>query len=388
MHAWIVMLYQAYCKCVPADSRDLALRLADSYPCSRSAASTSPRGRSRYGGAAALSRTVPCGSAPQARAPGSQHGARERRLNSVAWVALACHQSCDAALPAYVRRGASTLLTGQREHPSSVCKDAWRRGTPRFVALRMFGDRCARVWTTWWQACIMFRSKDPGDAVPLLEGWGQPRDRLTYANLAEKPAWDTHYKRSPTSFDWLLSYDQMELALAPFLQGKVGQQVLDIGSGTSDLALRLATHYPCFVHCLDFSQGALAAAARTYRVAAAGGASSNSVAGALTFTAADAARLPYVDGCFHLVTDKGTSDSVLKDAGGGRALALRMFGECARVLTPGGSLLMFTDEDPEMRLPLLEDFAKTTRGGGASVRFSLLGERNGLEYFMYELRKS
>lgn len=109
--------------------------------------------------------------------------------------------------------------------------------------------------------------------------------------------------------------------------------------------------------------------------------------GLLQFMVGNAINLPYRNNLFDLVIDKGTLDSVLKSENCGQVLAQGVFNECMRVLTPSGSLLMFTDEDPEIRIPLIEVFLQEsfTRSTGAS--FSNVAFINGLEYFLYEIGK-
>ena len=78
---------------------------------------------------------------------------------------------------------------------------------------------------------------------------------------------------------------------------------------------------------------------------------------------------------FQLVLDKGTWDAV---AGGGLPGAYQALSECLRVLSPQGTLIQFSDEDPDVRLPCLEQ-----RSQGRTVTVQEIGPFRSIIYFTY-----
>ncbi|KAJ6656957.1 hypothetical protein lerEdw1_002958 [Lerista edwardsae] len=93
---------------------------------------------------------------------------------------------------------------------------------------------------------------------------------------------------------------------------------------------------------------------------------------------ADATNLAetFTPGSFHLILDKGTCDSLLRcPQGPGRAR--KLVAGCLRVLRPEGTLLQFSDEDPDVRMPFLE------QAGGASITVKEMGRLNGICYYVY-----
>ena len=144
--------------------------------------------------------------------------------------------------------------------------------------------------------------------------WGPLRRlmRLQFDRLA--PRWDT--MRSP---DHLSSF---ELALDA-VDGSP-PRVLDLGTGTGAAAFSVARHFPeAQVTGADLSNEMLAEARRK---------TPPELAERVRFEQADAARLPFGDESFELVT---------------LANMIPFFDELARVLTPGGWVLFSFSAGPE-----------------------------------------
>ncbi len=136
--------------------------------------------------------------------------------------------------------------------------------------------------------------------------------RLQFDRLA--PRWDT--LRGP---EHLSSF---ELAL----EGVAGSpsRVLDLGTGTGAAAFAVARRFPeAQVTGADLSNEMLAEARRK---------TAPELAERVRFEQADAARLPFGDGAFELVT---------------LANMIPFFDELARVLAPGGSALFSFSAGPE-----------------------------------------
>ncbi|XP_004449300.1 citrate synthase-lysine N-methyltransferase CSKMT, mitochondrial isoform X2 [Dasypus novemcinctus] len=210
--------------------------------------------------------------------------------------------------------------------------------------------------------------------------------------LADRCLWDRlHTQPRPgnvPTFDWFLGYEEAKGLLLPLLQearAACPLRVLDVGCGLSSLCADLYAKCPHPVDVLgvDFSPVAVAHMKSLLE----GGQGRPPLLGAhpasrLTFMQADARNLEPVasSGSFQLVLDKGTWDAVSR---GGLPGAYQLLSECLRVLSPQGTLIQITDEDPDVRLPCLEQGS-----GGRTVRVQELGPFRGLTYFAYLVQAS
>ncbi|XP_035885488.1 citrate synthase-lysine N-methyltransferase CSKMT, mitochondrial isoform X1 [Phyllostomus discolor] len=210
--------------------------------------------------------------------------------------------------------------------------------------------------------------------------------------LADRCLWDKLHAQPrlgcvPT-FDWFFGYEEVQGLLLPLLQGSQAAcplRVLDVGCGTSSLCTGLYTKCPHPVDVLgvDFSPVAVAHMNRVLE----GGQGQTPLcpghpASCLHFMQADAQNLEPVasSGSFQLVLDKGTWDAVAR---GGLPGAYQVLSECLRVLHPQGTLIQFSDEDPDVRLPCLEQ-----RSQGRTVTVQEIGPFRGITYFAYLVQGS
>ncbi|XP_037695016.1 citrate synthase-lysine N-methyltransferase CSKMT, mitochondrial [Choloepus didactylus] len=205
--------------------------------------------------------------------------------------------------------------------------------------------------------------------------------------LADRRLWDQLHAQprlgNVTTFDWFFGYEEAKGLLLPLLQqARVAcpLRVLDVGCGISNLCADLYTKCPHPVEVLgvDFSPVAVAHMNSLLE----GGQDQAPLLGAhpassLKFLQADALNLGPVasSGAFQLVLDKGTWDAVAR---GGLSGAYQLLSECLRVLSPQGTLIQFSDEDPDVRLPCLEQGSQ-----GRPVTVQELGPFRGLTYFAY-----
>lgn len=208
--------------------------------------------------------------------------------------------------------------------------------------------------------------------------------------LADRCLWDKLHAQprqgSVRTFDWFFGYEEVQGLLLPLLQearSACPPRVLDVGCGTSNLCTGLYTKCPHPVDVLgvDFSPVALAHMNSLLE----GGQgrtplSPGHLASRLHFMQADAQNLEPVapSGSFQLVLDKGTWDAVAR---GGLPGAYKLLSECLRVLSPQGTLIQFSDEDPDVRLPCLEQGSR-----GWAVTVQELGPFRGITYFAYMVR--
>lgn len=87
------------------------------------------------------------------------------------------------------------------------------------------------------------------------------------------------------------------------------------------------------------------------------------------------------DSFFHVVIDKGTTDSLLKSKDG-HQLAESSMTEIFRVLHPKGVLWQITDEDPDVRLLFLQSLSNQVRKT-YTTSFEVLLSDNINDYFLY-----
>lgn len=209
--------------------------------------------------------------------------------------------------------------------------------------------------------------------------------------LADRGLWDKlHAQRRPgrvPTFDWFFGYEEAQGLLLPLLraaQAACPLRVLDVGCGTSSLSVGLYAKCPHPVDVLgvDFSPVAVAHMNSILE----GGPGQTPLspghpASRLRFLQADAQNLePLASGSFQLVLDKGTWDAVAR---GGLPGAHQLLSECLRVLSPQGTLIQFSDEDPDVRLPCLEQGSP-----GCSVTVQEMGPFKGITYFAYLVQGS
>ncbi|XP_074861496.1 citrate synthase-lysine N-methyltransferase CSKMT, mitochondrial isoform X2 [Carettochelys insculpta] len=210
--------------------------------------------------------------------------------------------------------------------------------------------------------------------------------------MAQPGTWDRFYLQqdaagTPSHFNWFFDYTAISALLLPALQGGAPpesnsspMQVLDVGCGTSDLGLGLYrdSHHPLHISCVDVSPVAIRSLRRLLQEVPPPRHSLSQ----LHLHVADATNLGgrFGDGSFHMVLDKGTCDSLLR-CPQGPGQAQRLVAECLRVLRPGGSLWQFSDEDPDARIPFLE------QAGGASVTVQEIRHNDGICYYVYKLSR-
>ncbi|XP_034631557.1 citrate synthase-lysine N-methyltransferase CSKMT, mitochondrial [Trachemys scripta elegans] len=210
-------------------------------------------------------------------------------------------------------------------------------------------------------------------------------------NMAQPGTWDRFYTQqdtagTPSHFNWFFDYRAISGLLLPTLRGcgppepnPSPTRVLDVGCGTSDLGLGLYRDSPHPVHisCVDVSPVAIRSLHRLLQEVP----PPRHPLSQLHLHVADATDLEgggFGDGTFHLVLDKGTCDSLLR-CPQGPGQAGRLVAECLRVLRPGGSLLQFSDEDPDARVPFLE------QAGGPGVTVQEVRHIGGICYYVYTL---
>ncbi len=104
------------------------------------------------------------------------------------------------------------------------------------------------------------------------------------------------------------------------------------------------------------------------------------------FVQADATKLPFLGNTFDIVLDKGTIDSIMKmkNKTECKHTAKTIMLGALNVVRPPGVYVQVTDEDPELRMALLEDLLSLYKTDRYRVSYKILSQaRHQQEYFMY-----
>ncbi|KAJ7307619.1 hypothetical protein JRQ81_009671 [Phrynocephalus forsythii] len=224
----------------------------------------------------------------------------------------------------------------------------------------------------------------PFPSPAFSSAWKEGGDPL--GQMDQQPTWDRFYAAqtgggtTPGHFDWFFGYQDVAAFLHNTLEGLPDgpASVLDVGCGTSDLGLGLYRESPrqLQVCCLDFSPPALGVLQQLLQQSP----PPRHPRSELHCRLADATELArlFAPASFHLVLDKGTCDALLRcPRGPGRAQQL-MAG-CLGVLKPEGHLIQFSDEDPDARVPFLE------QAGEVNVAVKEIGPTGGICYYAYTI---
>ncbi|GAA6221721.1 methyltransferase-like protein 12, mitochondrial [Lates japonicus] len=214
-------------------------------------------------------------------------------------------------------------------------------------------------------------------------------------NMDKKAIWDRFYtensSRTPTfkNFEWFFGFDSVREFIMPLLQTNSHPDsllhVLDVGCGTSALGPCIYRHSPLPVQitCADISPIAVRLMQEHVRAEAI---QPHNVSSQLEFVELDCTHLHkhYGSSSVDLIVDKGTIDALLrsKEGKGKAGLVLK---QCLKVLRSSGSLLQFSDEDPDARLLWLETEAREPGVMAADVLVQEVGELRGVCYYCYQV---
>lgn len=162
-------------------------------------------------------------------------------------------------------------------------------------------------------------------------------------------------------------------------------QVLDMGCGTSALGPCIYRHsvLPVQVTCADISPVAVRLMQEHFQTKAI---QPHNLLSQLRFVELDCTQLHqhYDSGTVDLIIDKGTTDALLRSKEGTRKAVL-VLKQCLKALRSSGSLLQFSDEDPDARLLWLETEAQELGVVEADVGVQEVGELRGVYYYCYQV---
>ncbi|XP_010770001.1 citrate synthase-lysine N-methyltransferase CSKMT, mitochondrial isoform X3 [Notothenia coriiceps] len=213
-------------------------------------------------------------------------------------------------------------------------------------------------------------------------------------NMDKKATWDRFYaenrNRTTTfkNFEWFFGFDAIRDFIMPSLQtkshGDALLHVLDMGCGTSAIGpcIYRHSHLPVRVTCADISPIAVRQMLEHIQ---ANTIQPHNASSQLEFVELDCMELQtrYVCRSVDLIVDKGTTDALLrsKEGKGKAGLVLK---QCLKVLRSSGSLLQFSDEDPDARLLWLETEAQEAGVMSSDVSVQEVGELRGMTYYCYQ----
>ncbi|KAM9718375.1 citrate synthase-lysine N-methyltransferase CSKMT, mitochondrial isoform 1-T1 [Menidia menidia] len=214
-------------------------------------------------------------------------------------------------------------------------------------------------------------------------------------NMDNKSTWDRFYaesrSRTPTfkNFEWFFGFHSVKDVIMPLLETvshpNTLLQVLDMGCGTSALGPSIYKNsaVPVHVTCADISPIAVQLMQEHIRLQLI---QPHNLSSQLQFLELDCTQLDkhYGSNTLDLIVDKGTTDALLrsKEGKGKAALVLK---QCLRALQSSGSLLQFSDEDPDARLLWLETEVQEQGVVTADVRVQEVGELRGVCYYCYHV---
>ncbi|XP_075942966.1 citrate synthase-lysine N-methyltransferase CSKMT, mitochondrial-like [Anarhichas minor] len=214
-------------------------------------------------------------------------------------------------------------------------------------------------------------------------------------NMDKKATWDRFYTESSSStntfkhFEWFFGFDAVRDFIMPLLQTKPHPdgllQVLDMGCGTSALGPCIYRYSPLPVRvtCADISPIAVGLMREHVQTKAI---QPHNLSSRLEFVELDCTQLHKHYGCssVDLIVDKGTTDALLRSKEG-KWKANLVLKQCLKVLQSSGSLLQFSDEDPDARLLWLETEAQEPGVMTADVGVQEVGELRGMTYYCYQV---
>ncbi|XP_040887220.1 citrate synthase-lysine N-methyltransferase CSKMT, mitochondrial [Toxotes jaculatrix] len=214
-------------------------------------------------------------------------------------------------------------------------------------------------------------------------------------NMDKKATWDRFYTENSSrtatfkNFEWFFGFDSVQDFIMPFLQAKSDPdallRVLDMGCGTSALGPGIYRHSPLPVRvtCADISPIAVRLMQEHVQAKPI---QPHNASSQLEFVELDCTHLHkhYGSSSVDLIVDKGTTDALLRSKEG-KGKAGQVLKQCLKVLRSSGSLLQFSDEDPDARLLWLETEAQEPGVMAADVGVQEVGELRGVWYYCYQV---
>lgn len=218
---------------------------------------------------------------------------------------------------------------------------------------------------------------------------------LLIENMDKKATWDRFYAECSSrttsfkNFEWFFGFDAVRDFIMPLLQTKPHRdsllQVLDMGCGISALGPCIFRYSPLPVRvtCADISPIAVRLMQERIQAKTI---ETHNPSSQLEIIELDCTQLHrhYSSGSVDLIVDKGTTDALLRSKEGNRKASL-VLKQCLKALRSSGSLLQFSDEDPDARLLWLETESREQGVMVADVAVQEVGELKGVYYYCYHV---
>ncbi|KAL2078861.1 hypothetical protein ACEWY4_024605 [Coilia grayii] len=216
-------------------------------------------------------------------------------------------------------------------------------------------------------------------------------------NMDKKATWDRFYTETSShqktdkfkNFEWFFGFDSVQDFILPLLKHPAELDplvhVLDMGCGTSAMGpcIYRQSPVPVVVTCADISPVAVELMQEhTKRTQV----KPQNQLSRLGFLELDCTQLREHFGpqSLDLIVDKGTTDALLRSRDG-QAKAGQILRQCLGVLRGAGSLVQFSDEDPDARILWLERETLSTGEVTANVGFQEVGVVRGVCYYCYQI---
>uniref|UniRef100_UPI0037E8799D citrate synthase-lysine N-methyltransferase CSKMT, mitochondrial n=1 Tax=Semicossyphus pulcher TaxID=241346 RepID=UPI0037E8799D len=212
-------------------------------------------------------------------------------------------------------------------------------------------------------------------------------------NMDKKATWDRFYTENSSktfkNFEWFFGFNSVRDFIMPLLQSEPRPeallQILDMGCGTSALGPCIYRHssLPVRVTCADISPIAVRLMQEHVQAKAI---EPSNLSSQLEFVELDCTQLHkhFGSSSVDLIVDKGTTDALLRSKEG-KGKAGQVLKQCLKVLRSSGSLLQFSDEDPDARLVWLETVAQEQGVKAADIGVQEVGELRGVCYYCYQV---
>ncbi|KAJ8008124.1 hypothetical protein DPEC_G00101500 [Dallia pectoralis] len=214
-------------------------------------------------------------------------------------------------------------------------------------------------------------------------------------NMDKKATWDRFYSENTrkathfTNFEWFFGFDAIRDFIMPVLYSRPTSDtllhVLDMGCGTSALgpSVYRESVVPVQVTCADISPIAVRLMQEHTDTKSV---QPQNISSNLDFRELDCTQLHkhYISESLDLILDKGTIDALLRSRDGG-IKASQVLKQSLAALRFSGSLLQFSDEDPDSRMLWLEREAQEPGLMAANVGVQEVGELRGVTYYCYQV---
>ncbi|XP_056156661.1 citrate synthase-lysine N-methyltransferase CSKMT, mitochondrial-like [Lampris incognitus] len=213
--------------------------------------------------------------------------------------------------------------------------------------------------------------------------------------MDKKATWDRFYTENSSrmpefeNFEWFFGFNSVQDFIMPFLRSRSSSdtlvRVLDMGCGTSAFGPSIYRHspFPVRVTCADISPVAVQLMQESIRAKAAAPQNPSSQLEVLELDCTELCGY-FGSNSVDLIVDKGTTDALLRSREG-QGKASQVLKQCLRVLRSDGSLLQFSDEDPDARLLWLESEGREPGVTAADVGVHEIGEMRGMHYYCYQV---